>query len=305
MPVYNVEHYVSEAISCILNQTWDSLELLILDDGSKDNTWNLVSKWKDPRIRLFRQRENLGYLKSANKLMQESHGDFITFQDADDTAEPTRIEKQVQALIANKNIVATACNYNLISKDKIQISKGISGIIDSDISTSILFNILGSSIMIRKEKLKEIGYFNPFFNRLGGEDLEWLLRIRRNGSIKVLEERLYNYRFNPSSVSNNIDDRRKLFVNDFLFYVDQKFKETGRNILEDSEHDKEKLFNILDSLITKESLSARFQQYGTRFIDRGFTAKSFNFILRSIIIYPFRLDNYKAFLYFLRKSLIF
>ena len=97
MPTYNVEQYVSEAISSILEQTFSDFEFIIIDDGSTDKTLEIIKAFKDSRIRLF-QKLHLGTVYQLNHGLEEARGEFIARQDSDDYSHAERFEKQVNFL---------------------------------------------------------------------------------------------------------------------------------------------------------------------------------------------------------------
>ena len=121
MPAYNCQRFVVDAIQCILNQTYINWELIIADDGSKDNTKKLIDHFCDPRINTFHNDKNQGYLKTWNKLIQKTKGKYVTFLDADDTCFPERLEKMVRFLEENPNIGVVGSNFNRIN-DKGEIT---------------------------------------------------------------------------------------------------------------------------------------------------------------------------------------
>lgn len=100
MSAHNARATIGYAIDSIMAQSYSALELLVADDASTDGTYAFVAERyaREPRVRLFRARENQGTYNTRNQLMAESRGDLITFQDADDFALPTRIASQVRAL---------------------------------------------------------------------------------------------------------------------------------------------------------------------------------------------------------------
>lgn len=104
MPVYNGEKYVAEAIHSILKQSFENFELLVIDDGSRDSSADIVSQIRDDRIRLIKNEKNLGVAKSLNKLILESQGEFVARMDADDIALPNRFEKQLNYIEENSDI---------------------------------------------------------------------------------------------------------------------------------------------------------------------------------------------------------
>ncbi len=101
MSAYNAEETVAYAVKSLLMQTYKNIEILVCDDQSSDNTYNVLVELQktDDRIRLFQSIKNQGTYNIRNDMIAESHGEFITFHDSDDIALPTRIEEQVQTLV--------------------------------------------------------------------------------------------------------------------------------------------------------------------------------------------------------------
>ena len=98
LPVFNAEKDINIAIQSILNQSYKDLELLIIDDGSTDNSYQIcmnISE-QDNRVKVFKNHNNLGLTKSLNLLINESNGEYLARQDADDWSEGTRFEKQLK-----------------------------------------------------------------------------------------------------------------------------------------------------------------------------------------------------------------
>src|SRR5665647_1346838 len=91
IPCYNVSAYVKKAISSILDQTFTNLEILIIDDASTDDTLAQISSIKDERVRVIEFKVNTHKIGAVNDVLKKVNGDYITFQDADDWSEPTRI----------------------------------------------------------------------------------------------------------------------------------------------------------------------------------------------------------------------
>ena len=101
--VYNSEHTIENSVDSIINQTYNNLEILILNDGSTDNTSKILEKisLKDNRVKLFSNNENLGLTKSLNSLIKHSTNNIIARHDADDISYPKRIESQLNFLLQN------------------------------------------------------------------------------------------------------------------------------------------------------------------------------------------------------------
>lgn len=114
MPVYNGEKYLSIAIESILNQTFDDFEFLIMDDGSRDGSRDIVEKYakQDARIRVFEQK-NSGIVKSLNTLIEKAQAPLLARMDSDDIALPQRFEKQYAYFEKHPEAVLVGCRYEI------------------------------------------------------------------------------------------------------------------------------------------------------------------------------------------------
>lgn len=104
MPVYNGERYLQEAVESILAQTFTDLELIIVDDGSTDHTSEILTRFQDPRVRLVRNENNQGIVKSRNIGLKAARGEYIACMDADDVSLPRRFAKQVEFLDSHPEV---------------------------------------------------------------------------------------------------------------------------------------------------------------------------------------------------------
>ena len=97
MSVYNDEENVANAIKSILNQTYSNYEFIIMDDGSLDGTWEILKTFRtnSNKIKLLKNKKNIGLTRSLNKLLAESQGNYIARQDSDDFSLRGRIESQI------------------------------------------------------------------------------------------------------------------------------------------------------------------------------------------------------------------
>ena len=98
LPAYNAEHFVARAVGSVLGQSYSNWELIIVDDGSRDDTLDILTRFRDPRIRLYSQ-ENRGVSVARNLGLSCLQGDFFTFLDADDELPPDSLRAQVQEMM--------------------------------------------------------------------------------------------------------------------------------------------------------------------------------------------------------------
>lgn len=107
IPAYNAEKYLAEALSSILSQTYSNLEIIVVNDGSIDNTGGILENFRDKRLKIIHQ-ENQGQCAASNRAFRESTGELIKFFDADDILNPENIELQVKRLNGSYDYVASS-----------------------------------------------------------------------------------------------------------------------------------------------------------------------------------------------------
>lgn len=120
IPVYNGSAFVGEAIQSILDQTYKNLELIIVNDGSTDETLRILKRFKDnhpQKIKVISYLKNLGESKAANVGFTQSRGEFIARMDADDISHQERIEKQVNFMLAHPEIIVLGSQSLVIDKN--------------------------------------------------------------------------------------------------------------------------------------------------------------------------------------------
>lgn len=203
IPMYNADKFIDETIQSIIDQTYKTFNVIVLDDNSTDQSYEIVKNLTkfDSRFKVIRNEQNLGYLKSTNILLSSIETEYCAFWDADDTCHKERFSIQMDFLKQNLELDLVGSYCMLIDKDskpirKIKYPENIS--IDN-------FNFCGSSILFRTKVLEVAGLYNPLFDRIGSEDFEWLLRTTKTFKYFCLPKPLYNYRRIASSLTLSKD----------------------------------------------------------------------------------------------------
>lgn len=117
MPVFNAEKYLFEALSSIVNQSYQNLEIIVVDDASTDSSVSIVESFSDTRIKLFKNESNLKIVKTLNFALTKVNGEYIARMDADDISHPERIRKQVEFLEKNRGIDILGTNIWVIDQN--------------------------------------------------------------------------------------------------------------------------------------------------------------------------------------------
>lgn len=199
MSVYNGERYLRESVDSILNQTFQDFEFIIVNDGSADNTMDILRGYRrrDPRVRIIDQ-QNLGLTKSLNKAIYFSRAEFIARQDVDDISLSERLAKEYEALSADKNTDLVCSWYYIIDEyGKMILERKLP---DSGLIAKIMKrqNLLAhSSVMFRKSSFLRAGGYDEKYKY--GQD--WFLWMKMN-SIKVLPESLLKYRWGTENITH-------------------------------------------------------------------------------------------------------
>lgn len=200
MPVYNCRKYIKESVSSILSQTFSDLELLIIDDGSRDNTVDMIRHINDPRIRIFQNKSNIGVAKSLNLGMEMAKGRFIARMDADDISLPNRLEDQVRFMTADPGIgisggwiryFGNGLPHTLRVPEK-----------HEEIAAYMLFEnpICHMTVIMRKTVVEENSLrYNEKFTR--SEDYELWTRAIRTVKMSNLQKTLVRVRRNEQSAT--------------------------------------------------------------------------------------------------------
>ena len=117
MPAYNAGKFIGESIRSVLAQSYSHWELLIVNDGSSDNTVDVVKSFNDPRIRLVENPQNMGLIKTLNRGLAEAQGEWIARLDADDLASPDRIALQMDAFEHNADLALLGGRSHIIDEN--------------------------------------------------------------------------------------------------------------------------------------------------------------------------------------------
>src|SRR5215470_19970518 len=116
MAVYNAERFLSKAIESVLSQSFEDFELLIHDDGSKDNSVEIIQSFRDPRIRAVLHPLNQGEARVRNQCLQRARGKYVAILDADDIAQTNRLRIQTDFLERDGRLILLGSRYEIIDE---------------------------------------------------------------------------------------------------------------------------------------------------------------------------------------------
>lgn len=200
-PVYNAQNYLEETILSVINQTYSNWELLLIDDCSTDNSYEIIEKYlkKDKRIRYLKNDKNSGPAITRNKGIKEAKGEYIAFLDSDDLWYENKLEKQIGFMLAN-NIIMSHGDYEMIDENG-KYLKSINTKIELDYFQLLKENQIKTSFLIlNHSKIKDI-----YFPNIRHEDFACFLDILKKYKVKSikLKEKVGKYRVIGKSLSGN------------------------------------------------------------------------------------------------------
>lgn len=285
VPNYNREKLVLEALQSIVAQTYSPLEVIVVDDGSNDESVKAITyfidnvKPKEVTITLFRQ-ENKGGNAARNIGILKSKGEFIAFLDSDDLWMDDKIEKQVSKLLTDENAGAVYCGLIEVDSSGMEELSNEPRVYPSgDLSSQLLIKDVTaptSCYMVRSSAFKKVGMFD--LNLKARQDWEMWIRISQEFPILAVSEKLVKYRRHDGE--RTISDP---------FREIEAYKQIRKKYSESLNNQSWKIKRMADATYYKRMGRVHFHQ-------KISIVKALNFYLKAIYKNPLDFDAYAAFL---------
>jgi len=219
LPVYNAEQTIGKTLSKILNQTYENIEIIIINDGSTDSSEQIIKRYAetDSKIKLF-SRANHGLIDTLNFAISKASGQFLVREDADDYSTADRIEKQVTFMQANKDIVVCGSDYKTFGSSQTKIKMSHTPEI---CGAEVYFYppVSHPSTIIRKSFLMEHGLSYSTKYKHCEDYALWVDIVRHGGCITNIDGVLHNYRNHEKQVS--VTNSRESTKNHYLLIQEQ------------------------------------------------------------------------------------
>ncbi len=257
IPAYNHERYVQETIRSIIAQSYSPIELIVLDDGSRDSTFHKIKELQvecEKRFArtLFQTQANAGTCVTLNRLIAEARGEFIYLIASDDISAPHAIEKELNFLIQHPDYVLAVGDNVLINSDSQRI--GCNNLQESttpelaqyktfadflqqnspvDSFNSELFgsyatlcqwNYIPNGYLVRKSAIDKVGGFTPLAPL---EDWYLMLQLAKLGKMKFLNEELFFYRWHDGNTAKKVDHMYEMTVKTASYEYNKIISEVG------------------------------------------------------------------------------
>ena len=280
IPTYNRASMLREAIQSVLDQTYSDFEVIVVDDGSTDETQEVVKAFSDSRIRYIFQ-ENGGRSKARNRALSLAQGRYIAFLDSDDLFLAGKLEKQVAALDSEPGFAMVYSSAVCSDEQGRALSTcvfraGASGMIYRRVAFYVPLTIILPTVMMRREVLAGVGGFDETMERF--EDTDMWRRVARKFLILAIKQPLCTIRTHSDNelVSQNPEDILRALDH----YVRKVFAE---------DQDEGTLF-------LRRGAARLYAHYGLTMIllDPGWMVSARRFLIRSIKYWPFQARPYPA-----------
>ncbi|MFX1394812.1 MAG: glycosyltransferase family 2 protein [Promethearchaeota archaeon] len=282
-PTHNRANIIKEAMNSVLNQTYKNFEYIIVDNGSTDNTEEIVRSFKDERIKYIWQENSGSPAGSRNTGMMAATGYYIAFCDSDDLWLPQKLEKQIEIfekyddiLLVATNVISFIQKFDL-NKNHLSLSKNKRITFKNILKRN---NIYISSVLMKRIVFDDLGLMDED-PRLWAEDYDYWLRLLKykNKSVLILKEALTKFRFSETSSSYKISfleycKKMESVLNKHGIYNQKYLKRREREEIFKLKYNKMKKFLLQKSLfcllkeeniIFKDKLSCLISYYYNKF----------------------------------------
>ena len=223
IPVYNSENTIKVTLESVLEQTYSNIEIIVIDNCSTDNTWQIINSFTDSRIKKFKNDTNIGMVRNWNKCLEYATGVYVHFLCGDDVLTPDSIEKKVNLADADDGISLVFSATEIINEaDEVVLTRRqfkkdcvLNGAKLARKSFKSK-NLYGepSNVLFRRQFLAETGLFNV--NLIYSIDWEMWLRLSVVGKVGYVCEPLMKYRISKTNGTSGLTAKR-ILEDDILF----------------------------------------------------------------------------------------
>lgn len=223
IPVYNSESTIKATLDSVLEQSYSNIEIIVVDNCSTDNTWQIINSFADSRMKKFKNDNNIGMVRNWNKCLEYASGVYVHFLCGDDLLVPTCIEKKVVLADTDEDISLVFSASEIINEsDKVILTRqqfNINCVLDGKELAKKSFgfgNLYGepSNVLFRRSLVEKIGAFNTrLFYSI---DWEMWLRLSMIGKVGYIVEPLMKYRISKSNGTSGLT-AKKILDDDILF----------------------------------------------------------------------------------------
>ncbi|MFK3936219.1 glycosyltransferase family 2 protein [Alkalihalobacillus sp. NPDC078783] len=299
IPCYNCEKWIAETIASVFNQTYKNIEIIIVDDGSTDNTKSIVKNIKDV---IYYFQDNSGPSAARNLGIEKSNGKYIAFLDSDDLWNEDKLLKQINFLENNPDVHLVFTNVTLINEtgkvlythyNKVPTEK--SELIRKFYEGEIVMNT--PTILARGDSINYIGGFNE--NLPLREDHYFLMKMANVFKIVHFKEALVKRRVNDQSLSSTVDSEK-------VFKLNKPFLEESINSFPYLSRFEKNVYSRMNFAVGKTYWKKRHKKFALKYIYKSMSDRPLkikNYIFFIIIILQFKYEDIEKLKWKIRTTL--
>lgn len=277
IPTYNRSGVLPRAIDSVLNQTYNKFEIIVVDDGSSDNTQEIMESYSDNRIKYVYHETNKGANAARNEGVRRSSGKYISYLDSDDWFLPDYLQKVVDTLDGSPDTIAGAfTGFKMMEGGSVRFSKSHKGVFK--LSHLLPGNSIGtfSVSTFKKDIYNHVGY--PDEQMESAQDLDFYIRVLDKYNMIGIDSYLVGYDMNTSGISDNMES-----------------KISGQ----------EALINKHESKLTGKDMSEIYLSRGKSYAQNGRVCDGISSFIKSIRFNPFDWKGYYHVLFLMFGSQVF
>ena len=280
IPNYNYEKFIAETIESVLSQTYKNVEIIVVDDGSKDKSLEVLEKFGD-KIRVIQQK-NAGVSAARNHGVSFSKGEFIAFLDADDVWLPEKLERQIEKFASDDEIGLVHCSMTLINPldEPIgEMNSGQEGFVAEEFLRFERGVVVGagSTALVKREIFDEVKGFDLRLSTAA--DWDFCYQVSRKYKFGFVSEPLVLYRMHGTNMHGNI----KAMEHDMLLGFEKAFAENTKDLQKIRKECYGNLYMTLAGSYYKTKNYGKFLEMSGKSIINS--PKKFTYLLK----YPIRL----------------
>jgi len=203
IPCFNTGHYLKEALFSVVNQTFTNWEVIIVDDGSTDNTRDIAAEFKDSRIQYIFQK-NRGLSAARNTGIRAATSEYIALLDADDIWKINYLEKMINVLNDHSEEIACYCGFIYIDPEGNQIGMPQLRVVPTNKFSKVILKqnwLIPSSVIFRRQVIDEVGFFDESLHAV--EDWDMWMKMSTKGSFVCVPQYLVKYRLHNTNMSKD------------------------------------------------------------------------------------------------------
>ena len=260
MTVYNCDKYLREAIDSILDQTWSDFEFIIVDDGSTDNSLQILKEYSDPRIRVIAYEENKGVAYARNVGLERCTAEFVALMDADDISLPDRLKLQYEYLMEHSEIDGVYAKYRFLGTDgELREREYPMAYYNYKYVKAVMIfdnTVANLTAMFRRRIVEEYQLRYDETCKIGSDYRFWFEYLRY-GKIVGLDKVVCYYRLRHNSLYNNSPSSAK--KENMQQMIEYNLNRMGFQFLPEEKNILLKVFNIDGEIESGEEMSLLYK----------------------------------------------